>query len=190
MSEKNTTKKDLSAIKKTSKVVDQQQPVQRPTGIVVSEIELEEPEKPQAEIVRKMTQQTARMTRKATSGSAVTRQLSRGATFNWLNDADQRVFDIDEVQKELKYMHPHIEQDGAIELVPLDKEEGVLDWNFDPRKPEIIEVGKTVSVYLKFLSSMAWVMVLVMIFSLPLVILYSTGNGELSTGMGELSWVS
>lgn len=75
-------------------------------------------------------------------------------------------------------------------MVPLDKEEGVLDWNFDPRKPEIIEVGKTVSVYLKFLSSMAWVMVLVMIFSLPLVILYSTGNGELSTGMGELSWVS
>ena len=46
MSEKNTTKKDLSAIKKTSKVVDKQQPVQRPTGIVVSEIELEEPEKP------------------------------------------------------------------------------------------------------------------------------------------------
>ena len=43
-------------------------------------------------------------------------------------------------------------------MVPLDKEEGVLDWNFDPRKPEIIEVGKTVSVYLKFLSSMAWVM--------------------------------
>lgn len=117
--------------------------------------------------------------------------MDRKGTINWVRDADERVFDINEVQKDIKYLHPHVVKDnGDIELVPLGKDEGTLTLHYQPSKPEINEVGKTVAVYFKFLSSMAWVMVMTLILAIPMIITYSRGLATNSTGMGGMDWLS
>ena len=119
------------------------------------------------------------------------KKVDRKGTINWVRDADERVFDINEVQKDIKYLHPHVVKDnGDIELVPLGKDEGTLTLHYQPSKPEINEVGKTVAVYFKFISSMAWVMVMTLILAIPMIITYSRGLATNSTGMGGMDWLS